>query len=152
MFGGSWTLDLPRLEERWLPSKRTDDKITYSMAYQLVSPLNSYWGYFRKHQFVPAVKGKLLVPEKSGVFHGIADMDNKKIGYPTSVLLFCDGREWHFDDSGNFVAQVEEPSTVIYRRDSAHRVKRIEGWCGKDLYANIKIEYDKQGRMKSAAG
>lgn len=152
VFGGSWTLDLPRLEERWLPSKRTDDKITYSMAYQLVSPLNSYWGYFRKHQFVPAVKGKLLVPEKSGVFHGIADMDNKKIGYPTSVLLFCDGREWHFDDSGNFVAQVEEPSTVIYRRDSTHRVKRIEGWCGKDLYADIKIEYDKQGRMKSAAG
>jgi len=152
VFGGSWSLDLPRLEERRLPSKRTDDKITYSMAYQLVSPLNSYSGYFRKHQFVPAVKGKLLVPEKSGVFHGIADMDNKKIGYPTSVLLFCDGREWHFDDSGNFVAQVEEPSTVIYRRDSAHRVKLIEGWCGKDLYADIKIEYDKQGRMKSAAG
>ena len=152
VFGGSWTLDLPRLEERRLPSKRTDDKITYSIAYQLVSPLNSYSGYFRKHQFVPAVKGKLLVPEKPGVFHGIADMKNKKIGYATSVLLFCDGREWHFDDSGNFVAQVEEPSTVTYRRDSAHRVKRIEGWFGKDLYADIKIEYDKQGRMKSAAG
>ncbi|NIR27137.1 MAG: hypothetical protein GWN77_09285, partial [Gammaproteobacteria bacterium] len=42
VFGGSWTLDLPRLEERLQPSKRTGDKITYSIAYQLTSPLNTY--------------------------------------------------------------------------------------------------------------
>ncbi|NIR67036.1 MAG: hypothetical protein GWO10_25465, partial [candidate division Zixibacteria bacterium] len=98
------------------------------------------------------VNSKLLVPEKAGLFHGIADVENKKIGFATKVLLFRDGRDWHFDDSGNLVAQVDGPSTVIYRRTNAHSVARIEGWYGKNLLADVRIDYDKQGRLISAQG
>ena len=148
--GSGWTFDLPRLEKQLLPIKRTGDKTEYKTAYQLTSPFNTYSESFREHKFVPEMNGKLLVPEHAGLFLGLADTKDDKIGAPTKALIFRDGREWHFDESGNFVAQMDRPLIVIYRRDGAQRIHRIEGWYGKDLRADIRIEYDKDGRVGSA--
>lgn len=150
--GSGWTFDLPRLEKQLLPVKRTGDKTEYKTAYQLTSPFNTYSESFKEHKFVPETNGDLLVPKHTGIFLGLADTKDDKIGFATKVLIFRDGREWHFDGSGDFVAQMDRPLTVIYRRDGAQRIRRIEGWYGRDLRADIRIEYDKDGRVEYARG
>lgn len=152
VFGASWTLDLPYLEEQQIPVQRTGEEAKYTVAYQLTSPLNTYSECFRKQEHVKEVNGRLLVPERTKAFLGIADMEHKKIGFPTKALLFRDGVEWHFNDHGNLVAQIQATLTVIYRRDNAQNIRRIEGWYGKDLCADITIEYNEQGRILSATG
>lgn len=150
VFGTGWTLDLPRLEERRQPTGRTSDTVTYSIGYQLTSPLNTYSELFRIRKDGSGVESKSLLPEKQDVFSGVAEMNDKNIGRKTTVLLFQDGRQWHFDESGYLAAQVNNPSTVIYRRSKSHLITRVEGWYGKKLYADIKLSYDKQGRIVSA--
>lgn len=152
VFGSGWTFDLPHLEEQRQPVRRTGDRTEYRIVYQLTSPLGTYSESFKEHKFVPEVKGKLLISAHSGIFLGVADTENQKIGYPTKVLIFRDGRRWHFDDAGNLVAQTEGPLTVVYRRDGVHRIRRMEGWYGKNLRADIRLDYDKQGRLISARG
>ncbi|MFH2058391.1 MAG: RHS repeat-associated core domain-containing protein [Pseudomonadota bacterium] len=149
-FGVGWTLDLPRLEERRQPSHRSSDVV--SIGYQLTSPLNTYSELFRVRKDASGAESKSLLPKKQDIFRSVAQMDDKKIGFKTTVLMFQDGRQWHFDGSGYLVAQVDNPLTVVYRRTGSHQITRIEGWYGKDLYADIKLNYDKYGRMISAKG
>jgi RHS repeat-associated protein len=150
--GNGWTFDLPQLVKQHIPVKRTGDKAEYKTVYQLTSPLNTYSESFRKHKFVQEMNGKLIVPERSEIFLGLADANRKKIGFPTTELIFRDGRQWHFDESGDLVAQVENPLTIVYRRDGAKLIRRIEGWYGDKLRADIRIEYDEKSRVESARG
>ena len=150
--GRGWTLDFPRLEEHRQPTGRTSDAVTYSIGYQLTSPLNTYSELFKIRKDPSGIESKSLLPEKMDVFRCVAQMNDKEIGFETCVLIFLDGQQWHFDKSGSLVAQVNSPSKVIYRRSKSNNITRIEGWYGKNLYADIKLNYDKQGRMESAIG
>lgn len=152
VLGSGWTFDFPRLEMQPEPVRRSNGKTEYKTGYQLTSPLNTYSESFRQVKFVPEMNGKLLVPGRHGIFLGMAEKNHDKIGFPTKVLVFRDGRRWHFDDSGNLVAQIQDPLTVIYRRNEANRIRRIEGWYGKELRADIQLHYDKHGNLTSARG
>jgi YD repeat-containing protein len=98
------------------------------------------------------VQGKLQVPNSLPEMLGLADTKDDKIGAPTQVLAFRDGRRWHFDERGDLAAWTSGPLTVIYRRDQARRIQRIEGWYGEHLRADIRLRYDSQGRLLSARG
>ena len=151
-FGKGWTSDFPQLVKQKLLVSRTGDKTVSKNVYQLTSPLSTVSGSFKKYKFVPEMNGKLLVDESSDIFYGLADKTIEKIGFETKVLIYRDGREWLFDKGGNLVAKLEGPLMTIYRRDNAHLVRRIEGWYGKHLRADIKLEYDDLGRIKQAFG
>jgi len=146
----AWTLDLPQLVEQLQPTRRNGDKTKYKITYQLTSPLGTYCETFRDHKHVPEANGELLVPTNPGNILGLGSTQNEKIGYPTKVLFFRNGQRLHFDGEGNLVARMGGPLTVVYRRDGIHRVRRIEGWYGKKLRADIRLDYDKQGRLVSA--
>lgn len=150
--GSAWTLDLPRLLEQRRPVRRTGEKVEYRMTYQLTSPLNTYTARFTEQKVVPEVQGSLLVPETAGDILGIARVKEERLGMPTHVVLCRDGRRWHFDEAGYLVADIEAPLAVVYRRDQAHRIQRMEGWYGKDLRADIRLAYDADGHLISAQG
>ena len=138
-FGRGWTLDLPRLE-KWQWS-----------VFALSSPLNTWCEVFAKHKLVSEVNRELLVPNSANSpVLGLDGGNDSRMGMPTQRLIFRDGREWHFDDTGYLVGEVRAPLTVIYRRDANHRVARIEGWHGNTRKAHILLEYDRAGRLASA--
>lgn len=146
-FGPGWTLDLPRLVER--PGAPGDQPGTRRVYFELESPLGSAGGVFRDIRPVPGV-GRLMVPAAAGTdMLGLADSTD--FGGPTHVLIFADGRRWHFDPAGDLVATVQAPLTVRYHRDPARRVTRIEAAAGPHAAA-VALTYDDRGRVKSAAG
>ncbi len=150
--GYGWSLNMPRIEKRRQPVERIGDKSTFKEYYQLVSPLGSYTESFQEIKYVPEVNGKIMVPQHSGNMLGLADANETRIGFPTKTLLFRRGVQWYFDEAGYLVAQADSPLMVIFRRDSQHRITKIEGWYGDKLRSEINIEYDKQGRMQNAKG
>ena len=152
VLGHAWSLDLPRLEAQRQPVRRTEDKVEFKIVYQLTSPLNSYAETFSELRFVPEAQGQLLVPDHAGNILGVASAKDERIGLPTQVVLFRDGRHWHFDPSGDLAAVEETPLTVVYRRDETYHLRRIEGWYGKDLRADIRLEHDDHGRLTAALG
>lgn len=147
--GDAWSLDFPRLEKMRRPTKRTQNEVQFAATYQLTSPLLSYAASFSKQQFVAEVNGTLIAADKPGEWLGAGNANEAVIGAPTTVLYFRDGRRWHFADDGNLVAAVEAPYTVIYRW-SGNRLRRIEGWVGKQLRADVRLDYDEQHRLRSA--
>ena len=152
VLGHGWTLNMPYLKKIRRPVIRTGDESLFQESFQLLSPLGSYEESFREIRYVPEVNGKIMVPQKTELILGLADTKETEIGITTKAMIFRDGRQWHFDAAGYLVAQIEKPSMVIYRRDGSHRIARIEGWYGKDLRSDIRIDYDKQGRLISAKG
>lgn len=150
--GSAWTLDLPRLEQQRRPVRRTQDQTEFHAGFHLTSPLGSYSERFTERKFVPEVQATLLVPGDSGHILGMGKVKDEKIGIPTHVVIFRDGRRWHFDEAGSLAAVEEAPLTVVYRRDQMNRARRIEGWYGKVLRAEIQLDYDDQGRLVAARG
>lgn len=150
--GTGWTFDFPKLCKQQVPVKRTGDTVKYKIVFKLTSPLNTYSAIFKDRKFVPEANGKILVPERQGIFLGLADANDEKLGIQTRVLILRDGSRWHFDDAGKFVARVNDPLTVIYRRDGAGQIRRVEGWYGDKLRADIRLDYDPHGRVNSAQG
>ena len=153
-FGSSWTLDLPVLEKLEKPVKRTQGKTTYAQVYHLTSPLNGRSAVFEKEAFVAAANTRLLAPAVEGEFLGMSSAEDKRIGERTDVVLLRDGSFWHFSaDKGLLTAVEQKPLTLIYRRDNRYGlIVRIEGWYGKDLRADIRLDYDKRGRIVKAEG
>ncbi len=149
-FGKGWSLDLPRLSKERMPVGR--DRKEFRIIYRLTSPFHSLSCTFGREGFIQEVNGWLLVPESQGPFLGLGRMEDEKIGVPTDVVMFRDGRQWHFDESGSLVARVKGPFTEIYRRDKGGRIRRIEGWYGDKLRADIQVEYDRCGRIVAARG
>lgn len=154
VFGKAWTLDLPRLEEWRKRTKKVGDVISTKDVERLTSPLNTYSGVFDKVELVPEAEIKLAVPqEPSAVFLGSAGVrTDDRIGKPTCPLLLHDGQTWHFPESyGPLVAVEQAPFLTVYRRDSAGRIVRIEGWYGEEhLRAHIELEYGDNGQIAAA--
>jgi RHS repeat-associated protein len=151
-FGKGWTMDLPRLEQYRRPIRNNGNETRFQVCRRLTSPLNNYSAEFTETQFVPEVSAKLLIPQNSDEILGLSLGQDKRIGIPTHIVLFRDGRKWHFDQEGRLVAIEERPQTTIYRWDAAQRIRRIEGWYGNDLRADIRLEYDNLNRLSSAQG
>lgn len=146
-FGPAWTLDLPRLDQRLgAPTGKPGLRHGY---FELDSPLRSATGVFADLKQVPEVNGRLLVPATAGDMLGVADSTD--LGFPTHLILFRDGRRWHFDAAGDLVATEELPLRLRFHRDKARRVERIEGTCGPKTAA-IRLEYDARGRLTKAIG
>lgn len=150
--GKAWTLDLPYLAKERLPVRRGDDRQQYRSVYELSSPLGSCSESFRRRSHVEELDGEILVPSRSRAILGLVKMKNEKIGKPTMAMLFRDGQQWHFDEDGYLVGRVRPPAMVLYRRDGAHRIRRIEGWYGANLRADIRLKYGDGGRLVEASG
>lgn len=150
--GEGWTLDLPHLARQQLPVQRTGDAVEYRTVYELTSPFVSCSESFREIRRVPELDAEVRVPLRSRSILGLVNVDDEKIGIPTKVVVFRDGSKWHFDDDGFFVAETRTPTTVIYRRDGAHRVRRVEGWYGAHLRGDIRMEYGTDGQLAEAKG
>jgi RHS repeat-associated protein len=136
-FGPGWTMDLASLQERPHPLKRTSGSSQYQILHELNCPLGTCTA---------------SIPDASGNILGLVSADEPAIGSPTRAVAFADGRRWHFDAAGSLVATVDGPLTQVYRRDSALRIRRIEGWLGKRLLADIQLEYGDGNRLVSAKG
>jgi RHS repeat-associated protein len=152
LFGHGWTFNAPRLYEQPEPTSRSGAKTTLKIGYRLVSPLNSVAATFRESHYIEEAGGELLVPTQPGAILGLAETTDERIGLSTKVAILRDGRRWHFDKDGYYTAQEESPLVSIYRRDDAHRVVRIEGWYGKALRAEIRLEYNADGLLEFARG
>jgi RHS repeat-associated protein len=153
VFGGAWTLDLPRLAQQPMPVKRSGDTTEYWIVYRLTSPLNTWQASFSKvGQVAELHDAELLIPDTPGELLALGQATIEQIGSPTQVLLFRDGRRWYFEETGQLAGWTEAPLTVVYRRDDEQRIRRIEGWYGKDLHADIVLSYDQQERLIAATG
>ena len=147
VFGPSWTLDLPRLSKRvGAPAETPGLRRVY---YELDSPLGSVNGVFADVKHVAEANGQLLVPAVAGEFLGLAD--SADLGIPTQLLMFRDGRKWHFDAAGDLVAVEAAPLTLRFHRDKARRLERIDGSCGQ-AKASIRLEYNPRGFVQKATG
>jgi RHS repeat-associated protein len=146
-FGKGWTMDLPRLRARRLVTERTE-KTTYSRTvYQLTSPLMTHADTFTQWKAVPEVNGQLLVPQSSRHVLGLTFTAGKK-----PQLLFRDGREWEFDDSGRLAAVTRGPYRLVHGHDDSGRLVRLEGWYAGKKRATLDLEHDAQGRLTAARG
>lgn len=150
--GPGWTFDLPRLEQSLRPARREGDAVEYRVGYTLQSPLGTWSADFSEVRFVAEANGELMVPRDSGPILGLANGHDERVGQPTHDVLFRDGRLWMFGHDGSLIAQSKGPETVVYRRDRAGRLRRIEGWYGQHLRADIKLDYDGEGRLVKATG
>ena len=149
-WGKSWSMDLPRLEEMRVPQQRTDRVTTFKIVFELTSPLGSYHERFSESAHVPAVGGKLLVPDKAGEILGLAGTTDSLVPGGKTSLIFRDSRCWIFDAQGNFVADKRIPYTTVYLRDSSGRVRQIAGYVGDKLRSTITLNYGRDGRLESA--
>lgn len=127
MFGKTWSLDLPFLEEQKIPVKKSGDDIKYRIAWNLISPMNSY----------------------SERIEDIYAGDDKLIGFKTRMIASSDGSNLHFNDKGFLVAYEQKPLMIIYNRDGENRITQIVGCYGQKVLADIKLEYNKE-RVVSA--
>lgn len=152
LWGAGWILDLPRLEPQRRPIRRTGGQSTFKVTYRLMSPFGSYSAAFSQEKQVPELGGTLLTPDRPGDLLGLGQIRNEKVKDASHTLFFRDGRRWYFDSSGMLVAQEEGPLTVVYRQDGKGQIRRIEGWYGNSLRADILMDYDPQGRLVSARG
>jgi YD repeat-containing protein len=152
IFGNAWTLDMPRLEAQQKPVSRQGSSTTYEVVYQLYSPLNTYQGYFSRRQFVPEANNILPVPQEPSSILGLADADDDRIGLPTKMLLFNDGKRWHFDRNGFMRAIEENGICVVYQYNTEGRITHFVGCYGSYKLAEIQLEYDGSGRIVLARG
>jgi RHS repeat-associated protein len=136
-FGPGWTMDLASLQERPHPVKRTSSSSQYQIMHEINCPLGTC---------------TVSIPDSTGKILGLVAANESAIGSPTRAVAFADGRRWHFDAAGSLMATVNGPLMQVYRRDSALRIRRIEGWLGKRLLADIQLEYGNGNHLVSAKG
>lgn len=153
-WGRGWTMDLPRLQVLRVPVSRKGNEVSYRTAYELLTPLNSLYARFNEVRPVPEIAGsKLQVPDTPGPFYGLANAEPAFLkDVKTLVVLLKSGQEWHFNESGDFIASANGPQVTIYERDSAGRVPRIIGLLGGRVAAEIGLEYSEQGILVKATG
>jgi YD repeat-containing protein len=144
--GSSWSLDLPRLyrQERRIPGSGKTVHIQY--AFQLTSPLGTVAEFFNEQKEVPEIKRTLAVPRSSRHMLGVMATADKK-----NILYFRDGGRWEFNEAGYLIAEINPDSRVLYHRDAAQRLVRIEGGWGQ-ARAEIVLTYDAQNRLHTARG
>lgn len=153
-WGRGWALDLPRLEGVKVPQKRDSGSVTYRIAHEVVTPLNSLYARFSRIAIVPELNGsKLLVPDQPSELLALADSRPDFLTGLTKKVIRKDGVAWHFSEAGGLVATDHQGFRTVYERDAKGRVSRIVGLRGKVLVATIELSYDKaSGRLQAATG
>jgi RHS repeat-associated protein len=129
LFGRTWSLDLPFLEEQKIPAYNNGARVAYKISYNLISPMNSYSEKIEK------------------VYVG----DNKLIGFKTTMIASEDGTNMYFNDKGFLVAYEQNPEMILYNRDQNNRITQIVGFFAEKPLADIKLEYNKD-KVISATG
>ena len=154
VLGQGWTMDLLRLQEVRIPGNREGGKVSYTMGYELLTPLNSVYACFKDIRPVMDLPGSTLqVPDAEGPFYGLAT------GRPdffknaeTHKLLLKNGQEWHFTKAGDLIAIKVGGQVTAYERDGEGRVSRIASLIGGQLAGEIKLGYDGNGKLIKATG
>jgi len=154
VLGQGWTMDLPRLQEVRIPGNREGGKVSYTMGYELLTPLNSVYARFKDIRPVQDLLGSSLqVPDAEGPFYGLAT------GKPdffknaeTHKLLLKNGQEWHFTKYGDLIAIKVGGQVTAYERDAEGRVSRIASLIGGQLAGEIRLGYDGNGKLIKATG
>ncbi|MEN6454195.1 MAG: RHS repeat-associated core domain-containing protein [Prolixibacteraceae bacterium] len=129
LFGETWSLDLPFLEEQKIPEKISGDAVSYRVAWNLISPMNNY------------------TERPENIYRG----DHKLIGFKTKLVCLPNGKNLHFNEKGFLVAFEKKPKMILYNRDKRNRVIRIVGFLGQKAVADIRLQYDKN-RVIAANG
>ncbi len=153
-WGRGWTMNLPTLQKIRIPVRREGSKASYSIAYELLTPLNSFYARFKDIRPVQALGGsRLQVPDAPGPFHGLADARPDFLkNMRTLMLLLKNGQKWHFTKRGDLIAIEDGPQVTIYERDSAGRAPRIIGLLGGVMAARIDLEYSRRGKLAKVVG
>ena len=154
VLGQGWTMDLPRLQEVRIPGNREGGKVSYTMGYELLTPLNSVHARFKDIRPVKDLPGSTLqVPDAEGPFYGLAT------GKPyffknieTHKLLLKNGQEWHFTKYGSLIAIKIGGQVTVYERDAEGRVSRIASLIGGQPAGEIRLGYDGNGKLMKATG
>lgn len=150
-WGKGWALDLPRLNPIQVPVHRTDKRVDYQIAYELITPLNSLYARFLRVDTVPALNGsRLQVPDQIGEFFGIADDRPTFLSGPVLKLIRKDGGVWYFSKSGALVATEQHGVRVVYERAENGRLTRVVGLRGREAVAFIELRYNGAGQIESA--
>jgi len=149
-WGSAWTLDLPELQKIKIPGERTAKSTTFSVAYELTSPLGNTQARFAKIEFVPQLGGKLLVPDKPCEIVALAEANEPLVKAAKTQLILRDGQCWDFDADGRLVATEQKPFLTMYARDDAGQIRQIVGYYGDAVRALINLGYDSQGRLATA--
>jgi len=153
-WGRSWTLDLPYLVEIRVPVEHEAGKSSYTVGYELLTPLNSLNARFLNGYPVLGF-GNPIAPavDKNSPFRGTAKVQPAFLKDDTTrVLMFQDGREWHFTPYGDLVAIKDGPQVTVYERGAEGQVTRIVGLLGDQLVGEIKLEYDGNQKLTKAVG
>lgn len=151
LWGKGWTLNLPHLEKTKVPTRRHGDEVSYKMAYELLTPLNSTYARFSRIKKVPMLNNsRLQVSDRPTDFFGLADGQPGFLSEPTLKLIRKDGGAWHFSKAGHLVAIEKSGFRTVYERDGGGRIARIVGLQGKRPVAYIDLKYDASGKLRSA--
>jgi RHS repeat-associated protein len=148
VLGAAWTFDLPQLDVQHRRRHGEGKQFFIDNVYQMTSPLGTWTEFFAdlKEVNVPGVfKGRIAAPRTTGDMLGV--WTNK---VDQHILLFRDGRRWTFDKDGWLIEQRAAALTLVFQRDSQHRVTRIEGRVGPER-RHIDLRYDESGRLTGAA-
>lgn len=152
VWGQAWTMNLPRLEKIKVPDERTANQVSYHIAYELLTPLNSIYARFSKVEEVPVLKSRLQTPDKECEFFGIANSAPTYLNSKTLELIGKTGGSWHFTESGDLIAIEKGGFRIVYLRNESGNVKQIVGLMGRTRMASIDLEYDRLNRLISATG
>lgn len=152
IWGPAWTMNLPRLEKIKIPNERTANQVSYHVAYELLTPLNSIYVRFSKVEEVPVLKSRLQTPDKECKFFGIANSTPNYLNKTTLTLIGKTGESWHFTESGDLIAIEKGGFRIVYLRNESGNVKQIVGLLGRTRMASIDLEYDHFNRLMSATG
>ncbi len=154
IFGQGWTMDLPRLQELHIPSSREGGKVSYTIGYELLTPLNSFYARFKDVQPVKELGGsRLQVPDTNGLFLGLGNARPEFLENVETIVLFLkDGQEWHFTKNGNLNAVKNGPNITVYEQKADGLVFRIISMLGGHIGGEIVLEYDEMQKLIKAVG
>jgi|GEM_PF-1599662 len=146
-YGKGWTLDLPELLITKVPVKRDRRRSEYRQVFHLISPLGRVDIRFDQTERVEPYGIEMAVakdhPEIAGIAYGSSEIAQAQ----THQVLFRNGTDWHFDDDGRLVLVQTNGTATRYVRDSSAQICQIEGYIGNDAVADIKLRYDRLGRI-----
>lgn len=152
IWGQTWTMNLPRLEKIKIQNERTAKQVSYNVAYDLFTPLNSIYVRFSKVEEVPALQSRLQVPNTECEFFGLANSAPNFLSNSTLELIGKTGESWHFTESGDLIAMEKDGFRSVYLRNESGNVRQIVGLLGRTRIASIDLEYDQSERLVSATG
>ena len=146
--GKGWTLNLPQLRMTKIPIKRDGMQSEYRIIPQIINPLGSMEIRFDEKKYVESFKIEMLVAKEYPEIAGFASGDSEIVDAKTQQVIFHNGTTWHFDENNWLVLLQNNNGTATrYIRDSAGQIGQILGYVGKDAVAELRFEYDKQGRI-----